>query len=52
MAVSRAACRLALKIGNPLERVGSEDRGGACDRGLSTALDVGDPTVKSGNQFV
>lgn len=52
MAVSRVGCRLALEIGNPFERVGSEDRRRACDRGFSTALDVGDPTVKSGNQLV
>lgn len=52
IAVNRVGCRLALEIGNPLERVGSEGRGRACEGSLSTALDLGDPTVKSGNQFV
>jgi hypothetical protein len=50
--VNRVHCRLALEIGNPLERVGSEGRGRTRDRGLATALDLGNPTVKSGNQFV
>lgn len=41
-----------LEIGNPFERVGSERGGRAGDRGLSEALDPGNPTVKSGNQLV
>jgi len=43
--------RAALELRDALDRLAFQPGGGARNRGLSTALDLRDPAVKSGNQF-
>ena len=50
--VIRDRCRLLLEVCDAFHGLGSQGRCGARDRRLSTALDVWDPAVKRGNQFV